>query len=433
MSIVFLILIIGALVWFLCDANQKEQTPAETWQYFINGQKDLGRELLSVAASQAWIEKHSDEIHLPNQIAFGEPYPVRDFGFTLYGIVIAVDPNGEWRVIAKKMPPEKTLLKVGDKLTYLFHRDATGHISQDDVDLPPKEKKDNVFVFEVKQTIVHPNTIDSFGADTFICSTYMSLEGATVSYNHDWVVTNIEGAVFRRNHDLLSVLFEEEPPQEVMPPAQQWRLLIKRRKTFGCKVLSVAASQAWIEKYKDEISTPNQIAFGEPYPVRDFGFALYGIVIAVDPNNKQRVIAKKLPPEKTLLKVGDPLAFAFLGYSDPNEFVEAFGDALNLAAEGRKSEAKALASKVLDRVLDRTRTFVFKAGDRVLRQGMPKPKKIEDDTDFMKFVGPDKHTMYTSPKGATLSYNSHGIVTDIEGTVFQRIFDFTVLATSLLE
>ena len=64
---------------------------------------------------------------------------------------------------------------------------------------------------------------------------------------------------------------------------------------------------------------------------------------------------------------------------------------------------------------------------------MPKPKKIEDDTDFMDYAGPDKHTMYTSPKGATLSYNSHGIVTNIEGTVFQRTFDFTALSTSLLE
>ena len=427
MSIIFLILVLVASVWFLYDANQKEQTYGETWQFFINRQKDVGRELLSVAASRKWIETHSDEIQLPNQIAFGEPYPVRDFGFTLYGILIAVDPTGEWRIIARKIPPEKTLLKVGDKLTYLFPRDATAKIIP-----PPKEKKDNVFVFEAKQTIVHPNTIDAMGAmgaDTFICSTYMSLEGATVSYNHDWIVTNIEGAVFRRNHDLLFVLFEEELPQEEMPPAQQWRLLVERRKAFGCKVLSVGASQKWIEKYKDEISIPNQIAFGEPYHVRDFGFALYGIVIAVDPNENQRFIATKLPPEKTQLKVGDSLAYTFGSYSDPNEFVEAFGDALNLAAEGRKPEAKALASKVLDR----TRTFVFKAGDRVLRQGMPKPKEIEDDTDFMKFAGPDKHTMYTSPKGATLSYNSHGIVTNIEGTVFQRTFDFTALSTSLLK
>ena len=424
MSIVFLILIIVvASVWFLYDANQKEQTPAERWDIFINKAKDLGREVLSIDASQAWIEKHSDEISLPNQIAFGKPYHVQDFGFTPYGIMIAVDQNEKRRVIAWQLPPEKTLLKVGDKLTYLFPRGATGKIHP-----VPKEKNDNVFVFEAKQTSVHPHTIDSMYADKFLCSTYMSLEGATISYNHDWIVTNIEGTVYRRNHDLLHISFGDKLSQEKMSAPQQWEHFMKTQKALGREVLSVGASQKWIEKHRDEIiSIPNQIAFGEPYQVQDFGFILYGIVIAVDQNEKRRVIATKLPPEKTLLKVGDTLASTFGSYSDPNAFGEAFGEALNLAAEGRKSEAQALANKVLDR----TRTFVFKAGEKILRQGMP--KKIENDTDFIDFAGPDKQTLYTSPKGATLSYNSHGIVTHIKGTVFQRTFDFTALATLLLE
>ena len=423
-SIVFLILIIGASVWFLYDANQKEQTPSVKWGVFINTQKDLGREVLSAAASQAWIEKHSDEINLPNQIAFGKPYPVQEFGFTPYGIMIAVDLIEKRRVIARKMPPEKTLLKVGDKLTYLFPRDATNKIIP-----PPEEKNDNVFVFEAKQTIVHPNTIDSFGADTFICSTYMSIEGATVSYNHNWIVTNIEGDVFRRSHDLLFVLFEEELPQEEMTPAQQWRLLVERRKAFGCKVLSVAASQKWIEKHSDELHLPSQIAFGKPHNVQEFGFALYGIMIAVDPNNKQRVIAKKLPPEKTQLKVGDPLAITFLSYSDPNQFLEEYGEVFKLSTQGRGAEAGSLH----DKILNRTRTFVFEAGELILLPGIPMPKKIDDDTNFMDYAGPDKYTIYMSPQGATLSYTGHRNVTKIEGTVFQRTFDFTALSSSLLE
>ena len=410
MSIVFLILII------VVAANQKEQTPAERWDIFINEAKDLGREVLGIDASQAWIEKHSDEISLPNQIAFGEPYPVQDFGFTPYGIVIAVDLNEKRRVIAWQLPPEKTLLKVGDKLTYLFPRNATGQIYP-----VPKEKNDNVFVFEAKQKIVHPHVDSMFmGADTFMCSTYMSLEGATVSYNHDWIVTNIEGAVFRRKHDLLYIAFGDELSQEKMLAPQQWEHFMKRQKAFGREVLSVDASQAWIEKHSDAISLPNQIAFGEPYPVQDFGFALYGIVIAVDPDKKRRVIAKKLPPEKTLLKVGDPLPFSFFGFNNREAF-------------------KLLGARH-DEILNRTHTFVFEAGQPALYAGIPMPKKTDDvdDTDFMDHAGPDKYTIYTSPKGATLSYMGHlnsGYmnVTKIEGTVFQRTFDLTALATALLE
>ena len=428
MSTVFLILIIVvASVWFLYDANQKKQTPAERWDVFINEAKDLGREVLSIDASQAWIEKHSDEISLPNQIAFGEPYHVQDFGFTPYGILIAVDLNEKRRVIAWQLPPEKTLLKVGDKLTYLFPLNATGKIIP-----PPKEKKDNVSVFKAKQTIVHPNIIDSMGEDTFMCSTYMSLEGATVSYNHDWIVTNIEGTVFRRNHDLLYIAFGDELSQEKMlAPQQQWEHFMKRQKAFGREVLSVDASQAWIEKHSDEISLPNQIAFGEPYPMQHFGFALYGIVIAVDPDKKRRVIAKKLPPEKTLLKVGDPLTFSFYSYRNPNQFTEVYGETFKLLGEGRYAEAGARQ----DEILNRTRTFVFEAGQPVLYQGIPMPKITDDvdDTDLMDHAGPDKYTIYTSPKGATLSYTGHRNVTKIEGTVFQRTFDLTALATSLLK
>ena len=219
------------------------------------------------------------------------------------------------------------------------------------------------------------------------------------------------------------------PPQKEQTPTERWEHFINKQKDLGREVLSVAASQEWIEKHSDEIRLPNQIVFGKPYNVQEFGFALYGIMIAIDPNNKRRVIAKKLLLETTRLKVGDTLTFTFRSYSDPNKFVEAFGDAFKLSAEGRDSEASALH----DKILNRTCTFVFEAGEGILHQGIPMPKKIDDDTDFMDFAGPDKYTIYMSPKVATLSYTGHRNVTKIEGTIFQRSFDFMALTTSLLE
>ncbi len=226
-----------------------------------------------------------------------------------------------------------------------------------------------------------------------------------------------------------SVWFLYDANQKEQTPSVKWGVFINTQKDLGREVLSAAASQAWIEKHSDEIHLPSQIAFGKPHPVQEFGFALYGIMIAVDPNNKQRVIAKKLPPEKTLLKVGDPLALTFLSYSDPNQFLEEYGEVFKLSTQGRGAEAGLLH----DKILNRTRTFVFEAGELILLQGIPMPKKIDDDTNFMDYAGPDKYTIYMSPQGATLSYTGHRNVTKIEGTVFQRIFDFTALSTSLLE
>ena len=78
------------------------EPPAQQWEHFKNVQKALGREVLSVAASQVWIEKHRDEISIPNQIEFGEPHIVSELPFI--GTMIAVDSNGK-RIVIRSPPP----------------------------------------------------------------------------------------------------------------------------------------------------------------------------------------------------------------------------------------------------------------------------------------------------------------------------------------
>lgn len=87
-------------------------TKTEQWEDFVSGHKDvLGYDVLSVSASEAWIEKHTNDIDIPEQIAFGKPYHVTaknstDFlkaPFTSYMmILIAMDPKGNRRVLVRK-------------------------------------------------------------------------------------------------------------------------------------------------------------------------------------------------------------------------------------------------------------------------------------------------------------------------------------------
>lgn len=92
---------------FGCDTLDWRQ-----WEDFVSMHKDVfGYDVLSVSASEAWIEKHRDAIDIPEQIAFGKPYHVTtksstDFlkaPFTSYMmILIAMDPKGNRRVLVKK-------------------------------------------------------------------------------------------------------------------------------------------------------------------------------------------------------------------------------------------------------------------------------------------------------------------------------------------
>ena len=87
-----------------------------------------------------------------------------------------------------------------------------------------------------------------------------------------------------------------QPPPHAPPDDkdQQWQDFVSIREAFGYEVLSVAASQKWIEEHSDEISIPNQIAFGETHVVTELPFI--GTVITVDANDKRRVITSILVP-----------------------------------------------------------------------------------------------------------------------------------------
>ncbi len=495
MRVYYITLIFTLLsILFGCETNE------DHWDNFIDKSKSLGYEVLSIQASETWIKEHSDEISLPKKIEFGKPHHLQDFGFAPYGIMIAVDRNNRYRVIAREWPEElkkKTLLKVGDILLpfspFLFSRKLF-RITFDGT--PPEinridwKTEIETYVFEAKETIVQPYleevaetkvriepsvyaVVDLYD---FKCTTYTSPNGATISYKYKisdqtdqrdqfgFIVTKIDGTVFKRHHNLSPWRETAQTAQEdmVVPRNRttfhdidvsimdhEWNDFIARKKLLGCEVLSAAASKAWIEKYTDKISypiipagidmrpsgfdirrffvyidkiiypppndkisypIPNPMIFGKPHSIQDFGFAPYGIMIALDSDNNRRVIARKWPEEKTLLKVGDTLTTTFMSFAGPVETSEFFD----------------------------TRTFVFQAGETISHPGIPVPKlpsrfkeeAIYDDT--IDYRSPDTYTLYMSPKGATITY-SDGVVTKIEGTVFQRVVDLTEIATSLLE
>ncbi|MCE2401519.1 hypothetical protein J4G08_11620, partial [Candidatus Poribacteria bacterium] len=150
-----------------------------------------------------------------------------------------------------------------------------------------------------------------------------------------------------------------------------------------------------------------------------------------DANDKRRVIARKWPPEKTLLKVGDTLTTAGFPIGDL---------ALDLDNFGSASEAVEAFKKHFE---NQTSNFVFEAKEIIFRMGLPVPNykpfveaKVEQakaEEAFYNSVAPGKWTIYMSPNGATISYNGFRIVTKIEGSVFQSSYDLTAIATSLLE
>ncbi len=446
---VYYITLIFTLIFILfgCETNE------DHWGNFRDKSKSLGYEVLSIEASETWIKENSDEISLPNKIKFGKPHHLQDFGFAPYGIMIAVDTNNRYRVIATEWPEEKTLLKVGDILLpfppFIFSRKTFDGTTKERSPVDWKTEIET-YVFEAKETIVQPyleevaetkvriepSVYEVVDLYDFKCTTYMSPNGATISFKISdqtdhrnqfgvgFIITKIDGTVFKRHHNLSPW---RETAQEDIPPRNdidvsiidhEWNYFIARKKLLGCEVLSAAASKAWIEKYRDKISypipesypIPNPMIFGKPHYIQDFVLAPYGIMIALDSDNSRRVIARKWPPEKTLLKVGDTLTMFFISYTDPVEFFDAFGDILN-----------------------KTHNFVFEAKKTILRPGIPVPKSKEKEFDIVDYMSPDTYTVYMSPNGATISYNGLGVVTKIEGAVFQRVLDLTEIATSLLE
>ena len=123
-SCLYLVLFIPTFLFFYgCkDAGREQQRSSSTsqeiqasqqdnrakqWESWLRIHKEVGYDVLSAAASEAWIEKHKDEIRIPDQIEFGKPHLVRELPFVSYMIQIAVDPNGKRHVVAFELPPEK--------------------------------------------------------------------------------------------------------------------------------------------------------------------------------------------------------------------------------------------------------------------------------------------------------------------------------------
>ena len=449
-----------------CEINE------DHWDNFIEKPKSLGYEVLSVEASETWIKEHSDEISLPNKIKFGKPHHLQDFGFAPYGIMIVSDTNNKYRVIARELPPEKTLLKVGDILLpfppFNFSSKTFDDTTKESSPID-WETEIGTYVFEAKETIVQPDleevgekrvriepsVYEVLGLYDFKCTTYMSPNGATISFKlpdqtnqrdiFGYIVTKIDGTVFKRRHNLSpwrDAAQEDVPPRDEIDVSKidhEWNKFIARKTLLGCEVLNAAASKAWIEKHRDEMSIPKRILFGKPHYVQNRFFAPYGIMIALDSDDNYRVIARKFPPEKTLLKIGDTLTMKFITYTDPVAFSDEFSEILDGLDADDKVDRKKAFDSYMNLVENKTRNFVFEAEETILRHGIPIPKfkqKFNEEVEAFNiedYMGFDTYTLYMSPNGATISYNGWRVVTKIEGDVFQRVFDLTEIATSLLE
>ena len=157
---------------------------------------------LDVAKSAAWIKKHADEISIPDSIDFMASHYVPELDIAIYGIIITRDHNGKYRVGKKRAfgrgwPPDKTPLNIGDKLPDSFPVNVNiewsgNSFSEFDFKELIKNKTHN-FVFKAKEIDFHTDVDGSI-------VTYMSPKGATIHYNTDRIITQIEGAVFKKHH-----------------------------------------------------------------------------------------------------------------------------------------------------------------------------------------------------------------------------------------
>ncbi len=208
MKITIFLCVCGLILGFLY-LYSKNGEPDREWQSWLKDQHRHGYDVLSVEASKAWIEKHKDAIHIPDQITFGELYQVPESLFVAKDTTIAVDPQGKYRVRAK----------------------------------------------------------------------------------------------------------------EILTPEKVWQSWLRRYKdVLEYKVLSVEASEAWIEKHKDEIHIPDKIEFGNPHNVMELHLMTYQIKIAVDPTGNRRVAAREFPIIPIKGTVVDPLDEE--GYLDEKESKE---------------------------------------------------------------------------------------------------------------
>ena len=96
-------------------------------------------------------------------------------------------------------PPDKTLLKIGDKLAVSFPVDINiewsgNSVSEFDFKELLKNQTNN-FALKAKETYSYTDV------GGFII-TYKSPKGAPIYYNADRIITQIEGDVFERQHNV---------------------------------------------------------------------------------------------------------------------------------------------------------------------------------------------------------------------------------------
>ena len=195
-------LVLFIIFSFGCDqptrsTDLSERNPSQQWEHWIDL---LALDMKNVAQSADWIEKHRGEISIPDKIDFMEIHTVLELPFLPYGIFITTDHNGELRVgkhrtFRRGWPPDKTSLKIGDKLPGSFPVDVNIEWRGNSFSEFKEFLKNRTynFVFEANKTVARTN-IDGF------IVTYMSPKGATIHYNADRIIIQIEGTVFKRHH-----------------------------------------------------------------------------------------------------------------------------------------------------------------------------------------------------------------------------------------
>lgn len=204
-SLLYMIMLALLIIFFFgctpppptVDPPKPKMTSAQQWEQWINL---LHIDMKSVVQSADWIEKHRGEISIPDEIDFMDYNYVKEWPFLVYGIFITTDHNGKLRVgrnsaLGYGWPPAQTPLKVGDKLLGSFSfENSFQWTGQNLSDFEAFIKnRTYYFVLEAKKPY---NITDATGSTI----TYKSSEGATIHYNADKIITQIEGTVLKRHH-----------------------------------------------------------------------------------------------------------------------------------------------------------------------------------------------------------------------------------------
>ena len=86
----------------ISTVQSKPISTAQQWADWVNLQERIGRKVVDAAESRLWLEKHSGEISLPEEIGFMEQHLVMEYPFI--GIIITTDHTGKRRIVARQWP-----------------------------------------------------------------------------------------------------------------------------------------------------------------------------------------------------------------------------------------------------------------------------------------------------------------------------------------